>query len=70
MIIEIPGPVFKCDEDENIFFSRLYAMPGFNGVTGKGLNLYLTLTDHAQETVIDELQEICNMWGTTFKVLE
>ena len=70
MLIEIPGPVFKCKDDENIFFSRLSEIPGFDSATGKGENLYLTLSENTGETVLAELQEICNMWGTTFKVLE
>lgn len=70
MLIEISGPVFRCEEDEKVFFSRLYGMPNYDSVIGKGLNLYLTLTENSKETVIEELQAICNMWGTTFKVLE
>lgn len=70
MLIEIPGPVFKCEEDENIFFSRLSEIPGFDSVNGKGLNLYLTLAENPDESILEALQEICNMWGTTFKVLD
>ena len=70
MLIEISVPVFKCEEDENVFFSRLYELPNYDSVIGKGLNLYLRLTENPNETVIEELQVICNMWGTTFRVLE
>ena len=70
MLIEISVPVFKCEEDENVFFSRLYELPNYDSVLGKGLNLYLRLTENPKEAVIEELQVICNMWGTTFRVLE
>ncbi len=68
--VEIVGPVFKCEEDENIFFSRLYALQGYVNVVGKGLNLYLKLkTEFAQECLV-ELEEICNIWNTTFNSLD
>lgn len=69
MIIEITAPVCKCAEDETIFFSRLRGIPGYDNVVGKGLNLYLTLEIASEKEVIDALQDICNMWNTTFKVI-
>jgi len=70
MLIEISGPVFRCEVDENIFFSRLYGIPNYDSVINKGLSLYLTLTENSKGAAIEELKIICNMWGTTFKVLE
>lgn len=69
MLIEIPGPIFKCEADENIFLSRLYDIPNYDNVIGKGGNLYLTLTELPGKKALDELQVICDTWGTTFKVL-
>jgi hypothetical protein len=69
MLIEIAGPVFKCEDDKNIFFSRLYEMPNFEGVVGLGTSFHLTLTDIPGETVMVELQTVCDMWGTNFTVL-
>jgi len=70
MLIEISRPIFKCEMDENIFFSRLYKLPNHNSVNDKGLNVSLTLNEDSKEAVIEELQIICNIWGVTFKVLE
>lgn len=69
MEIEIVVPTFKCEEDEKIFFSRLHGIDGFEGVVGKGFNLHLSLIAKSGEGQIRELQSICNMWGTSFKVL-
>jgi hypothetical protein len=69
MLIKIAGPIFRCDEDETIFFSRLYEIPGFDNVRGQGLCLYLNLADTYQESALKELQSICNMWGTSFDIL-
>jgi len=69
MLIEIVAPVCKCAEDETIFFSRLRSIPGYDNVVGKGLNLHLTLEVESEKEVISELQEICNMWDTTFNVI-
>lgn len=70
MLIEISDPVFKCEADKNVFFSRIYEIPGYDSIIGKGVNLYLTLTGNSKEAVIEELQVICDIWGTTFKILE
>jgi hypothetical protein len=69
MLIKIAGPIFRCDEDETIFFSRLYEIPGFDNVRGQGLCPYLNLADTYQESALKELQSICNMWGTSFDIL-
>lgn len=68
--VEIVGPVFKCAEDENIFFSRLYDLKGYVNVVGKGLNLYLKFESEFTRECLTELQEICDIWNTTFKSLE
>lgn len=70
MIIEITGPVFRCKEDENIFLSRLYELPYFINLINKGVNLHLTLKECTKEEVMDAVQLVCDMWGTTFKVLK
>lgn len=56
--------------DRDIFFSRSYEIPSYDNVIINGLSLSLTLSEDSKEVVIDELQEICNIWGATFKVLE
>lgn len=69
MVIEIAGPVFKCSEDENIFFERIYALPGYKEVVGRGRNLYLTIKDLSGKEIAQELREICNIWNTSFTVV-
>tara|TARA_R110002072_G_scaffold36301_6_gene107045 strand:- start:3054 stop:3269 length:216 start_codon:yes stop_codon:yes gene_type:complete len=66
MLVEIKAPVFKCEDDRNIFLSRLVELPGFVGVKAQGLDLHLTLTADPAELDIQSLQEICDFWGTTF----
>lgn len=70
MLIEISRPIFKCEVDENIFFSRLNKLPNHHSVIDKGLSVNLTLSDNSKEAAIEELQVICNFWGGTFKILE
>lgn len=70
MLIEISRPIFKCEVDENIFFSRLNNLPNHHSVIDKGLCVELTLSDILNETAIKELEVICDFWGVTFKVLE
>jgi hypothetical protein len=70
MLIKIARPVFKCEMDENIFFSRLYKLANHNSVNDNGLSLSLTLSENSKEAAVEELQIICNIWGVTFKVLE
>jgi len=70
MLIEIASPIFKCAEDENIFYSRLYGLPNFNSAVSKGSNVHLTLADTFSDAVFEELQIICDVWGATFKVVK
>jgi hypothetical protein len=70
MKIEILAPVFKCAEDESIFFSRLYSLPGYDSVVGKDRILYLILEDGSANVAINEVQEICDIWNTTYRVTD
>lgn len=70
MLIEIAGPIFRCEDDEAIFFSRLSELPGFDSVRRQGLSLYLSLADAYRESALNELQSICNMWGASFDILK
>jgi len=70
MLIEIASPIFKCAEDENIFFLRLYKLPDFDGVINKGRKVSLTLTDIFNDAAFEELQIICDIWDTSFNVLK
>ena len=69
MLIAITAPVFKCEDDKHIFLSRLYAIPNYEDVSKKGNEWHLTLTEKSNQLAVEELQEICAMWGTSFKIL-
>lgn len=69
MVIEISNPAFKCENDEAIFFSRLYQLPGYDGVVGQGTKLFVTLTSQNDKVIPGEIDEICRFWNTTFKIV-
>ncbi|TYK66867.1 hypothetical protein [Colwellia echini] len=98
MLIELTTPIFKCQEDENIFYLRLNEFPHLQKVTntqklsGKGgILLYFTLNEVSSEVssevkveltrdqqkqnvksklaVLAAVQEVANIWVTSFKVL-
>lgn len=73
MLIEITAPIFKCKDDENIFFSRLQDLKNIASVTNKikdkVLVLHVTLSPSSQGYNIEKLQEICDIWGTNFTVI-
>ncbi len=70
MYIEIAGLIFKCAEDENIFMSRLYELQSIDSVVSKGANVYLTLNNLFNDAVLEEVQIICDIWGSTFKFIK
>lgn len=70
MLIEIMGAIFKCEEDKNIFFSRLYELPNYDRVITKGLTVHLSLKDTANDNALEEIQTICDIWGCVLNVLE
>lgn len=67
MIFTITKPVFKCSDDENIFFERIYALNGYESVIGEGSALYLTVCDSSTKEATAEIQDICKIWNTTFQ---
>ena len=70
MELEILGPTFKCSEDENVFFSRIYSLPGYDNVVGHGRYLYLTLKNNPDHSALIQIQEICEFWNTEFRLLD
>jgi len=70
MKIEILGPFFKCEEDEKAFFSRIYSLPGYDSVVGKGRTFQLILKNGYESISVNQVQEICDIWNTKFKVLD
>lgn len=68
MIIEIKGPVFKCEDDKAIFLGRLRSLAGCEGVIGKGRTLCLTLRGSIDTETARELQDICDYWNASYEV--
>ncbi|WP_183910981.1 hypothetical protein [Simiduia aestuariiviva] len=62
MEIIIEGPSFYDEEDENIFFNALYALPGFLSVKGKGLNLHIQFKSSPSDEAVKQLVVICRRW--------
>ena len=69
MIIEIQCPVFKCADDEYIFFSRLNSLSGCENVIRKGRHLHLRLGRAIDFEGANELQKICDYWGTCYELI-
>jgi hypothetical protein len=63
MIIE--GPVFKGEEDENIFFQCIYNLPDFKEVVGAGTELTITFSATVSETAKEQIAVLCRRWNTT-----
>ena len=63
MIIE--GPVFKGEEDENIFFQCIYNLPDFKEVVGAGTELTITFSTTVSETAKEQIAVLCRRWNTT-----
>ncbi len=62
MIIE--GPVFKSEEDENIFFQCIYNLPDFKEVVGAGTELTITFNATISEIAKEQVKVLCHRWNT------
>jgi hypothetical protein len=63
MNITIEGPSFYDQEDENVFFGCIYALPSFVEVRGHGIELTITFETEPTEETILKLLVICRRWG-------
>jgi hypothetical protein len=70
MYIEIAGPVFKCRDDEAVFFGRLEALAGYESVVWQAPNVLLTLRGEPCQERVEALGEICAFWNLSYKVIE
>ncbi|MFD2231864.1 hypothetical protein [Alkalimarinus sediminis] len=70
MKIEIKGVIFKCKEDERVFFSRIHALPGFKCVAEEGGCLHLVIEVGADPSLEEKIQEICDIWNTVYRVFD
>lgn len=69
MDITIAGPTFYNQEDENIFFSCIYALPNYEKVVGHGIELTISFNQPPSEKAIMQLLVICRRWGINTKPL-
>ena len=70
MHIEILHPVFRCQNDEDAFLSRLRELPGFCRVTRNGLNLSLIFVEGTGQEVLLAVDKICANWNTSFRTVD
>jgi len=62
MEITIHGPTFYDQEDENVFFSCIYSLPGYKQVRGHGSELTISFDSEVSDTDIIQLLVICRRW--------
>ena len=65
-MFELIPPVFRCAEDEQVFYGRLHELPGLASlVVGNG-RIRLQFTPGEEALVIEQLREICDVWHASF----
>ena len=69
MHIEILYPIFRCQDDEDVFLARLRELPGFSGIVRNESNLYLTLEGGIGSDVLQTVDEICHHWNISFRIV-
>lgn len=62
--ISIEAPVFYGDEDENIFFSCIYNLPGFKSLTGKGTRLNIEFNNEISDEAREQIDVLIQRWNT------
>ncbi len=63
MDITIQGPCFYHQEDENIFFSCIYNLPGYQQIKGHGVELTISFANDISEQAVMQLLIICRRWS-------
>lgn len=59
-------PIFKCQTDEGVFFQRLSAISGIQKVIEHEDKITVSISDQPQNTTLEQLHDIANMWHITF----
>ncbi len=67
MNIELSAPVFRCREEEAIFYERLSALAGCEKVVVCTQCVAVTIGDDCAARALDELGEICAIWNLSFE---
>ncbi|MEN3158714.1 hypothetical protein ABC502_10055 [Alkalimonas sp. NCh-2] len=63
MEIIIEGPMFYAQEDEDLFFSCIYGLPGFEHVQGQGTLLKIEISEPVTDEAIVKLVILCRRWS-------
>lgn len=63
MEIIIEGPSFYAQEDEDLFFSCIYGLPGFEHVQGQGAQLKIEFSEPITDDAIVKLVILCRRWS-------
>ena len=67
--IEITYPVLRCSAEEDVFYQRLFEIPGVLEVTTLGRKISVSISDRCSVEALKEVAEVCNMWHTTYKMM-
>lgn len=63
MEIAIEGPLFYAREDEDLFFSCIYGLPGFKQVRGQGTQLKIEIEEPVTDEAVMKLLVLCRRWS-------
>lgn len=70
MQIEITLPAFRCQNDEDVFLSRLQELPALSDFKRTGSHLYVTLANRAAADALPTLEDICTSWSARCQVVD
>jgi hypothetical protein len=63
--IQLEGPGFYGEFDENLFFQCLYNLPSFKEVKGEGTVLTIYFLEEISEEVDGLINALCLRWETS-----
>ncbi|HUR39993.1 MAG TPA: hypothetical protein VM240_02395 [Verrucomicrobiae bacterium] len=63
MVIELEGPVFFGQQDEDQFFAWLCSLTKHGKVEGRGSKIYLSLRAPVEDDTVKQLLVLCLRWG-------
>ena len=69
-IVEITKPVFKCKEDENIFLMRLSEVSDCENIIDKNSHFLLVTRASNLQLIETQIQEICDIWNSSYKITQ
>lgn len=70
MKVEISCPVFRCENEKEIFFARLCALPGIKNLEVGAQHLCFQLNPNCAHDLVGEIENLCDAWGVGFRLLD